>query len=107
MSSFNEFMNKAEESPSNALPASNISLLAIQTSLTAATMLLTTAFIPKNDKKQEFSEKVSNLVRDKEFISEFSDHIGEPSELETEDEFVNRGNGVLRKMLYAKFGIKG
>jgi hypothetical protein len=50
---------------------------------------------------------VSNLVRDKEFISEFSDHIGVPSELETEDEFVKRGNGILRKMLHQKFGIKG
>jgi hypothetical protein len=66
-----------------------------------------TPFLPPSDKKQEFSEKVSNLVRDKEFISEFSDRIGVPSELETEDEFVKRGNSVLRKILHNKFGIKG
>jgi len=106
MGSFKEFMNKAEESPDNVLPTSNMSLLAIQTSLTAATVTLTSAFIPKIDKKQEFSEKVSNLVRDEEFISKFSDRIGEPLELETEDEFVKRSSIVLRKMLHSKFGIK-
>lgn len=106
MSSFKEFMNKAEKSPNSALPASNISLSAIETSLTSATINLVKPFVTQNDKKQEFSEKVSNLVRDKEFISKFSDRIGEPSELETEDEFVKRGSKVLRKMLYDKFGIK-
>jgi hypothetical protein len=59
------------------------------------------------DKKQEFAKEVSSLVRDKEFISEFSDRIGLPLETETEDEFVERGSDVLRKMLYDRFGIKG
>jgi hypothetical protein len=106
MSSFEEFMSKAEELPSSKLPASNVSLLAIETSLTLAVTNLVTPFLPSSDKKQKFSEKVSNLVRDKEFISEFSEHLGVPSELETEDEFVKRGNSVLRKMLHNKFGIK-
>ena len=99
-------MNKAEESPSSSLPASNISLLAVENAVTIAVTNLVTPIASISNKKQEFSEKVSSLVRDKEFISEFSDRIGEPSELETEDEFVKRGNSVLRKMLYNKFGIK-
>lgn len=107
MSSFEEFMNEAESSPTKTLPASNTSLSAIETSLTSAISSLLTPFSVPIDKKQEFSEKVSNLVRDEEFISEFSDCIGMPSELETEDEFVERGNSVLREMLYARFGIKG
>lgn len=107
MSSFKEFMDEAEESPTKALPASNMSLSAIQTSLTSAISSLLTPFSIPSDKKQEFSEEVSNLVQDEAFISEFSDRIGLPSEIETEDEFVERGSGVLRKMLYDRFGIKG
>ncbi|MEA5512127.1 hypothetical protein VB715_20340 [Crocosphaera sp. UHCC 0190] len=106
MSSFQEFMDKAEESPTTDLPGSNVSLSSIETSLKSVVSDLLTPFSVRVDKKQEFAEKVSNLVRDKEFISEFSDRIGEPSELETEDEFVERGSNVLRKMLYDKFGIK-
>lgn len=106
MSSFKEFMDKAEESPAKALPLSNASLSAIQSSLTLAVGSLLTSFSVSSDKKQKFSEKVSNLVRDEVFISEFSDCIGEPEELEAEDEFVERSSDVLRKMLYDRFGIK-
>ncbi|ACK67270.1 hypothetical protein PCC8801_3299 [Rippkaea orientalis PCC 8801] len=107
MSSFKEFMDEAEESPTKALPSSNMSLSAIQTSLTSAVSNLLTPFSVPSDKKQEFSEEVSSLVQDEAFISEFSDRIGLPSEIETEDEFVERGSDVLRKMLYDRFGIKG
>lgn len=107
MSTFKEFMDEVEESPTKALPASNMSLSAIQTSLTLAVSNLLTPFSLPSDKKQEFSEKVSNLVQDEAFISEFSDRIDLPSEIETEDEFVECGSDVLRKMLYDRFGIKG
>lgn len=106
MNSFKDFMDEVEESPTKALPSSNTSLLAIQASLTSAVGSLLTPFAAPNDKKQEFSEEASNFVRDEAFISEFSDRIGEPSELETEDEFVERGSDVLRRMLYDRFGIK-
>jgi hypothetical protein len=76
-------MDEAEESPTQPLPASNMSILAIQASLTAATNCLLIPFSFPKDQKQEFSEKVSNLVRDEAFISEFSDRINNPSELET------------------------
>lgn len=107
MSSFKEFMDEAEESPTEALPSSNTSLSAIQASLTSALGSILTPFAVPNDKKQKFSEEASNLVRDEAFISAFSDRIGEPAELETEDEFVERGSNVLRRMLYDRFGIKG
>ena len=107
MSSSKEFMDEAEESPTEALPSSDISLSAIQTSLTSAVSNLLTPFPVPSDKKQKFSEEVSNLVQDEAFISEFSDRIGLPAEIETEDEFVERGSDVLRKMLYDRFGIKG
>ena len=112
MSSFKEFMDEARESPTKALPSSNTSLSAIQDSLTSLMggLLISSHLAPltvPNDKKQKFSEEVSNIVQDEAFISEFSDSIGDPSELETEDEFVERGSDILRRMLYNKFGIKG
>jgi hypothetical protein len=107
MTSFKDFISKAENSPHKVLPSSNTSFSAIETALTSAVSNLLTPVPISVDKKQEFSEKVSNLVRDEEFISEFSDRIGLPSEMETEDEFVERGSDILRKMLYDQFGIKG
>jgi len=107
MSSFKEFMNKAEKSPNKDLPGTNISFSAIQNSLMSNIIGILTPFSVPSDKKQEFSEEVCNLVQGEAFISEFSDRIGLPSEIETEDEFVERGSDVLRKMLYDRFGIKG
>jgi|GEM_PF-3156981 hypothetical protein len=72
-------MDEAEESPTQPLPASNMSILAIQASLTAATNCLLIPCSFPNDQKQAFSEKVSNLVRDEAFIPEFSDRINNPS----------------------------
>ena len=95
MSNFKEFMDRAEDSPTKALSDSNTSLPAIETALTlAVSNLLTPASVPI-DKKQEFSEKVSSVVRDEGFISKFSDRIGFPSEREAEDEFVERCSSVL------------
>jgi hypothetical protein len=51
-------------------------------------------------------EKVTNFIHDDQFISDLSDRIGLPSPAETEDEFVARGSDALKKMLYARFGIK-
>ena len=105
MSKFKEFMDEAEESPTKALWSSD-SILAIQASVTSAVSSLLTPFAVSNDIKQKFAEEAANLVRDEAFISEFSDCIGEPSELETEDKFVERSSDVLRRMLYNRFGIK-
>ncbi|HTL89713.1 MAG TPA: hypothetical protein VL134_09945 [Leptolyngbya sp.] len=107
MSKFKEFMDEAEESPTRSLPSFDKSISAIQVSLTLAVGSLLAPLVTPSDKKQKFAEEVSNLVRDKAFISEFSDCMGEPSELETENEFVERGSDVLRRMLYDRFGIEG
>lgn len=106
MSSFQEFMDDAKKSPDTALLASNMSLSMIQTSLVSTVGNLLSPFFVPSDKKQKFAEEVSNLAQDEEFISEFSNRIGLPSETETEDEFVERSRDVLRRMLYDQFGIK-
>lgn len=107
MSSFKEFMDEVKRSPTKALPASGISLTAIQASLLAAVGTLVTSSSAPNDEKRRFAEDVSTLVRDETFLSNFSDRIGEPSDHESEDEFVRRGKDTLRKMLYDRFGIEG
>ncbi|MGB7086017.1 MAG: hypothetical protein WBD47_10720 [Phormidesmis sp.] len=106
MSSFEEFMDRAEDSSTKALSASNTSLSAIETALTVAVSNLLTPVSVPIDKKQEFSEKVSSVVSDEGFISKFSDRIGVPSERETEDDFVERSSSVLRQMLHTQFGLK-
>ncbi len=106
MSSFKEFMNKAQELSNQALPSSNISLASIQTSLATSINGISSLFLMP-DEEQKFSEEVSRLVQNEAFLSEFSDQIGEPLQNESEDEFVGRGSDVLRKMLYKRFGIKG
>jgi hypothetical protein len=106
MSSFKEFMNEAEAESNNALTTSGESLSGIQTALSSSIGDLLRSILLPADAKQEFSDEVSNLVWDKEFISKFSDSVGIPLEDETEDEFVERSNGILRNILHSKFGIK-
>ncbi|MBD2076965.1 hypothetical protein H6F86_24380 [Phormidium sp. FACHB-592] len=106
MSSFEEFMDEVEESPTKALPASNTTLSTIQLALTTTVKGLLAPLSISSSEQQKFSEKVSSLVQDKTFLSEFSDQIGEPLEDESEDEFVKRGSDKLRKMLYGKFNIR-
>lgn len=99
-------MDEAERSPNKNLPTSNVSLSAIQLSLATSVSGLLTSFLGFSDKREKFSEEVSNLVHDKTFVAELSSKINEPLEHESEDEFVNRASDTLRKMLYEKFGIK-
>jgi hypothetical protein len=106
MSSFKEFMNEAEAQYNKALTTSDKSLEEIQTALSSSIGSIVTSLSLPADAKQEFSEEVSNLVRDKEFISQFSESIGMPLEDETEDDFVERSNGILREILHSRFGIK-
>jgi tripartite-type tricarboxylate transporter receptor subunit TctC len=106
MSNFKEFMDEVKESPDKALPATNTTLPKIQLAITETINgLLSPSKVP-SDEQQKFSEEVASLVQDEAFLSEFSDQIGEPSEDETEDEFVKRGSDTLRQILYKKFGIE-
>jgi hypothetical protein len=105
MSSFKEFMDDTKELPNLDITSSNASLSAIQDSLKSTVLGILAPLSLSNDQKQEFSEKTSNLLQDEAFISEFSNRLGQPLELETEDEFVERGSGLLRSILYDKFEI--
>ncbi|AFY89706.1 MAG: hypothetical protein CLLPBCKN_005225 [Chroococcidiopsis cubana SAG 39.79] len=105
MSSFKDFMDNAIESSDQSLPASNISLASIQSSLAISMSAITSPFFKPNE-EQKFSEQVSSLVQNDAFLSELSDQIGEPQVDESEDDFVKRSSNVLRKMLYKHFGIK-
>ena len=98
MANFKEFIDKAKESPDQALPASNITLASIQSSLAISITGVSSPFLMP-DERQKFSEKVSSLVQDEAFLSEYSDQISEPLTNESEDDFVKRSIGVLRKML--------
>ncbi|MCY7277607.1 MAG: hypothetical protein LH702_28690 [Phormidesmis sp. CAN_BIN44] len=106
MNNFKDFMDEAQEFPNQALMASSVTLTNIQTSLVATIGEILSPIAVGDDEKQKFSQEVSNLVKDGTFLSEFSEEIGVPIETESEEEFVNRGSDVLRKMLYKKFGIK-
>lgn len=53
---------------------------------------------------QEFASTVSKLACDGKFISEFSEHLGIPSEGESEDEFVDRAKSTMRYLLRKKLG---
>lgn len=106
MNSFEEFMNEIKKSPTKALPGSDKTLPALQLALATNIIGFLAPFSAPSSEQQEFSEKVSNLVQDEAFLSEFSQQIGEPLEDESEDEFVERGSDKLRQILYSKFNIK-
>ena len=106
MSSFEEFMRVAQQSPGQFLPASNVTIPGIQLALTASIRGILSPFSAPSDEQEQFSKEVSNLVQDQAFLSEFSDQIGEPLEDESEDDFVERASDKLRQMLYSKFNIR-
>ena len=107
MSNFNQFMDEIKQSPTQSLPESYLTLPSLQMALTAGTFLILTPFSFSNNEKQKFSEEVSSLIHNQSFLSDFSNQIGKPLEQESEDDFVERGSNMLRKMLYDRFGIKG
>ncbi len=96
MSSLNEFIN---ESKGKELIADTRLILVQEISQTLI------PFSTSIEKRRQFAEGVSNLVESKDFLSEFSNEIGEPLEHESEAEFVKRGVDTLRKLLYKKFDI--
>ncbi|MGO9570524.1 MAG: hypothetical protein ACLP5H_23585 [Desulfomonilaceae bacterium] len=51
---------------------------------------------------EAFEKKVAELVQSDEFIHEISETIGEPMPNESEDEFVSRGQDVMRSLLKRK-----
>lgn len=55
-----------------------------------------------NAKASEFAGEVVALVSDKEFLTQLSDDIGEPTEQETEDQFIARAKNTMRALLKSK-----
>lgn len=106
MSNFKEFVGNIETSSDKALPTTQTTLPAIESALTLSIVKALSSLALPSDKKQEFSESVSRIMRDEAFVSELSKQIGVPSKCETEDNFVENSSRALRKMLYARFGIK-
>lgn len=104
MDNFKTFIDSTKGSERKALPSSNSSLFENEISLSVASSLDHIA--EPVDKKEKFSKKVSSLVSKDEFMEKLSDRIGSPKSGESEDSFVERSKGELRKMLYHEFGLK-
>ncbi|QYY84600.1 hypothetical protein [Pseudomonas germanica] len=53
-------------------------------------------------KANEFASEVVELVSSKAFVDKLSDDIGEPTELETEDQFIERAKKTMKALLKSK-----
>lgn len=53
----------------------------------------------RSREKQLFAERVAGITESDTFIAQASDEIGLPKKDETEDEFVERGKAVFRRLL--------
>lgn len=53
-------------------------------------------------KASEFAEEVVALVSSEEFVVQLSDDIGEPTELETEEQFIARAKKTMKVLLKSK-----
>lgn len=105
-SSFKEFMRVVQQLPGQFLPASNVTIPGIQLALTSSIQGILSPFSTPSNEQEKFAQEVSSLVQDQEFLSEFSEQVGEPLEHESEDDFVERASDELRQMLYSKFNIR-
>ena len=57
-------------------------------------------------KEDDFVREVAEIATSDEIISELSNELGSPREEETENDFVNRGKNILRKILRETFDQK-
>lgn len=57
-------------------------------------------------KEDDFVREVAEIATSDEIISELSNELGSPREEETENDFVNRGKSILRKILRETFDQK-
>jgi hypothetical protein len=90
----------------------DINISKIQSSIATATQLsiasLATTLFGLDDtqrKSEKFSKEVSEYATSKEVISSLSKKIGEPTETEAEEDFIERASNVLREILKEKFKI--
>ena len=57
-------------------------------------------------KEDDFVREVAEIATSDEIISALSNELGSPKEEETENDFVNRGKNILRKILRETFNQK-
>ena len=57
-------------------------------------------------KEDDFVREVAEIATSDEIISELSNELGSPRKEETENDFVNRGKNILRKILRETFDQK-
>lgn len=57
-------------------------------------------------KEDDFVREVAEIATSDEIISALSNELGSPREEETENDFVNRGKNILRKILRETFNQK-
>ena len=56
----------------------------------------------RNREKQLFAERVAGIIEKDDFVAQASDAIGPPQNGETEDEYVERGKTVFRRLLLSR-----
>lgn len=107
MSEFKDFIDSLDREVEKHNSNSELNLSSIQESVVSQTAIaIGSLAIFSNREKEKFSQEVSALVRNPEFLSELGNRVDKPLEEESEDEFVERSSDQLRKMLYEKFNIK-
>ncbi|OBU35960.1 hypothetical protein CTM76_00680 [Photobacterium phosphoreum] len=65
-------------------------------------MLATTDLSISSNDKEKFSSEVVQVANSDEVLTELSESIGEPTENESEDEFVERAKSTFAKILKNK-----
>lgn len=81
--------------------ASALVLANALTGVKSAVGLATVVSLGKT-KASEFAEEVVALVSSEEFVAQLSDDIGEPTELETEEQFIARAKKTMKALLKSK-----
>lgn len=95
MSSLKDFVK--DKQATNLLSTGEVKS-AIMASFSVNPELLTLS----TSKKEQFSNKVTELVKSDEVLTELSEALGKPKKLESEEEFVKRGKSILARILKNK-----
>lgn len=120
MANFHEFSKSINTNNVHALPSKNESQRLVASNVkkelscpsTLGTAMDVGLLVPRSvlsnsyKKEEQFSEELSQLVHSDNFLDELSDKIGQPTEAETEDEFVDRAKTTMRQMLKNKLSKK-
>ena len=98
MPNFKDFINSVED---------NAKLLELRSSTTKLASKISGSLVSapiglSNYESEKFGSEVSKLAHSDEVLTELSNEIGKPREVETEDEFVERAKSSLVNILRNK-----